>query len=119
VRGDAIDGDFDLIVDAVGGAVFGRAIGHLRRHGLLVNLATPEDEPDVTFRAASFDRSYGARIYTLNLPDELRGQATRDLERLLALVAGGRLDPRIDFEGSWRDPAAALAARGKAVLHVG
>jgi NADPH2:quinone reductase len=113
-----LDGDFDLIVDTVGGATFGRAIGHLRRRGLLVNLATPEDEPDVTFTAASFDRSYGARIYTLNLPDELSGQATRDLERLLALVVDGRLDPRIDFEGSWRDPGAAIAARGKAVLEV-
>ena len=52
-----LDGDFDLIVDAVGGATFGRAIGHLARRGLLVNLATPEDEPTVTFTAARFDRS--------------------------------------------------------------
>ena len=77
-------GDFDLIVDAVGGATFGRAIEHLARRGLLVNLATREDEPDVTFSAARFDRAFGARIYTLNLPDELAGRATRDLERCSA-----------------------------------
>jgi NADPH:quinone reductase-like Zn-dependent oxidoreductase len=118
VRGEAIDGDFDLIIDAVGGATFGHAIEHLAPRGLLVNLATPDDEPDVTFTAARFDRSFGARIYTLNLIDELAGRATRDLERLLALVADGRLDPRVDHEASWRDVAAALARRGKVVLHV-
>jgi NADPH:quinone reductase len=118
LRGEAIDGDFDLIVDAVGGATFGRAIEHLAPRGILVNLATPEDEPDVTFSAARFDRSHGARIYTLNLIDELAGHATRDLERLLALVVDGRLDPRVDHEVSWRDPAAAIAAHGKVVMHV-
>jgi NADPH2:quinone reductase len=118
VRGDTIDGDYDLIVDAVGGATFGRAIEHLAPRGLLVNLATAQDEPHVTFTAARFDRSYGARIYTLNLTDELAGRATRDLGRLLALVDAGRLDPQVDYEGSWRDPAAAIAARGKAVMHV-
>ncbi|WP_037502462.1 zinc-binding dehydrogenase [Solirubrobacter soli] len=118
VRGEPIEGDFDLVVDAVGGATFGSAIEHLAPRGLLVNLATPEDEPDVTFTAARFDRSFGARIYTLNLVDELAGHATRDLERLLALVADGRLDPRIDHESSWRDFAAALARRGKVVIHV-
>ena len=120
----ALEGDFDLIVDGVGGATFGRAIEHLARRGLLVNLATPEDEPAVTFTAARFDRSYGARIYTLNLPDELAGHATRDLERLLALVADGRLDPQVELERPWGDFAAArdalLARRigGKAVLRV-
>ena len=121
---DAIEGDFDLIVDAVGGAIFGRAIEHLARRGLLVNLATPEDEPAVTFTAARFDRSYGARVYTLNLPDELAGHATRDLERLLALTADGRLDPQVELERPWDDFAAArdalLARRigGKVVLRV-
>ena len=111
-----IEGDFDVIVDAVGGATFGLAIEHLARRGLVVNLATPEDEPAVTFTAARFDRAAGARIYTLNLFDELAGHATRDLERLLGLVADGRLDPGIDVRGlvarrGDRDRRAARAPR--------
>jgi NADPH:quinone reductase len=119
-------GDFDLIIDGVGGAALGRAIEHLAPRGLLVNLATPSDEDTVTFHAARFDRAYGARIYTLNLPDELgaHGGATNDLSRLSALVAEGRLDGQVELEVSWREPAPALEALlrrrigGKAVLHV-
>ena len=123
---ERVRGDFDVIIDGVGGAVFGFAIEHLTPGGLVVNLATPAEEETVTFRAARFDRSYGARIYTLNLPDELarHGGASRDLARLCALAAAGRLDGQIELEDSWREPGAALHALlerrigGKAVLHV-
>jgi NADPH2:quinone reductase len=46
------------------------------------------------------------------------------LARLLTLVAAGRLDPNIDLEASWREPADAIHAlvdrriSGKAILHV-
>jgi NADPH:quinone reductase-like Zn-dependent oxidoreductase len=49
---------------------------------------------------------------------------TNDLARLCKLMADGRLDGQVEFEGSWREPAAALEALlerrigGKAVLHV-
>ena len=123
---ERVRGDFDVIIDGVGGAVFGFAIEHLTPGGLVVDLATPAEEETVTFRAARFDRWYGARIYTLNLPDELarHGGASRDLARLCALVAAGRLDGQIELEDSWREPGAALHALlerrigGKAVLHV-
>jgi NADPH:quinone reductase-like Zn-dependent oxidoreductase len=123
---ERIAGDFDVILDAVGGTTFGSAIEHLTPGGLLVNLATPEDEETVTFRAPRFDRAPGARIYTLNLRDELvrHGGASRDLARLCALAADGRLDGQVELEHSWTDPAPALEALlerrigGKAVLHV-
>jgi hypothetical protein len=68
----------------------------------------------------------GARIYTLNLPDELaaHGSGAGDLTRLCTLLADGRLDGQIELEGSSREPARALDALlqrrigGKAVLHV-
>ena len=121
-----ITGDFDVIIDGVGGETFGRAIEHLAPRGIVVNIATQSDEETVTFHAARFDRSKGARIYTLNLFDELSAHASAalDLRRLLPLMADGRLDGQIALEGSWRDPAPALAALverrigGKAVLHV-
>ena len=121
-----VSGEFDLIIDGIGGATFGVAIEHVAPRGIVVNLATPSDEETVTFRAARFDRAKGAKIYTLNLLEELavHGSGTGDLTRLCRLMAEGRLDGQIEFEGSWRDPAPALDALlarrigGKAVLHV-
>jgi NADPH2:quinone reductase len=121
-----LDGDFDFILDGVGGATFGLAIEHLAARGVVVNIGTQGDDETVTFRAARFDRAYGATIYTLNLPDELAAyaSASRDLTRLCALVVDGRLDAQIEFEGSWREPGPAIEALlhrrigGKAVLHV-
>jgi NADPH:quinone reductase-like Zn-dependent oxidoreductase len=117
-----VDDDFDLVVDCAGGPAFALAIEHLAPRGLVVNLATEGDT--VTFRAARFDRSPGARIYTLNLRDELAAGAGADLARLLALAADGRLDPQVALETSWRDAGEAIRALlerrigGKAVLHV-
>ena len=123
---DHIDGEFDVVVDAVGGATFGRSIEHLAPHGVLVNLATPEGEPTVSFEARRFDRAYGASIHTLNLVDELasRGRGADDLRRLCGLAAAGRLDAHVELECSWRDVAAGIDALldrrvgGKVVLHV-
>ncbi len=119
-------GDFDFILDCVGGATFGLAIEHLAPRGTVVNIGTQSEDEMVTFRASRFDRASGARIYTLNLPDELatHGSAAGDLARLCRLVADGRLDGQVELEGSWREPGHAIDALlrrrigGKAVLHV-
>ena len=92
---------------------------------MVVNLATQRDDEIVTFQAARFDRAKGARIYTLNLFDELARHASGagDLARS-ALMAEGRLDGQIELEASWRDAAVALGALldrrigGKAVLRL-
>ncbi|MFL6121603.1 zinc-binding dehydrogenase [Actinophytocola sp.] len=123
---DHLDADFDVVVDAVGGTTFGHAIEHLAPGGLVVNLATRDHDETVTFRAARFDRSPGARIHTLNLFDELtrHASAARDLRRLCGLVAEGRLDGQVGLAVSWRDHAAAFEALlhrgigGKAVLRI-
>src|SRR5215813_4697157 len=57
-----LSGDFDVIMEGVGGTTFGLAIEHLAPHGVLVNIATQDDVETVTFRAKGFDRAYGARI---------------------------------------------------------
>lgn len=121
-----LDEDFDFVLDCVGGTIFGLAIEHLAPGGVLVNIGTPDDEQTVTFRAERFDRSFGARIHTLNLLTELaaRGGAAGGLARLLGLAAAGRLDGQIELECSWREPGPAIGALlrrrigGKAVLHV-
>ena len=123
---ETISGDFDLILDGVGGATFGLAIEHVAARGSVVNIATQSDDETVTFNAALFDRAKGATIYTLDLLDDLtfHGGGAGDLARLCTLVAEGRLDGQVELEGSWREPARALDALlerrigGKAVLHV-
>jgi NADPH:quinone reductase len=123
---ERIDGEFDFILDAVGGDTFGLAIEHLVPRGRVVNIATQSDDETVTFRAARFDRAAGAQIYTLNLFDELASgaRATSDLTRLCRLLAAGKLDPQIELEMSWRETGAAIDALlhrrigGKAVLHI-
>jgi NADPH:quinone reductase len=121
-----ITGDFDLIVDGVGGATFGLAIEHVAARGVVVNIATQGDDEIVAFHATRFDRARGARVYTQNLPFELASHASgaSDLARLCALMVGGRLDGQIELEASWRESSRALGALlhrrigGKAVLHV-
>jgi NADPH:quinone reductase len=123
---DRLDGDFDAVVDAVGGEVFGLVIEHLAPRGVVVNIGTGSDDETVTFRASRFDRATGARIYTLNMPDEIawHSSGSADLARLCDLVADGRLDGQVELERSWRDPGPALDALlhrrigGKVVLHV-
>ncbi|WP_405071909.1 zinc-binding dehydrogenase [Kribbella sp. NBC_01510] len=123
---ERLEGDFDLVIDCVGGAVFGQAAEHLAQRGILVNIATQSPDHTVPFRAGRFDRSPGAKIYTLNQWDEsaAQGGAANDLARLCALVADGRLDGQAEYEGSWREPEIAVEALlkrtigGKAVLHV-
>jgi NADPH2:quinone reductase len=109
---ETITGDFDLIIDGVGGATFGLAIEHVAARGSVVNIATQNDDETVTFNAALFDRAKGAMIYTLDLLEDLtfHGGAAGDLARLCTLMAERRLDGQVEFEGSWREPARALDA---------
>jgi NADPH:quinone reductase len=121
-----LEGDFDLIIDGVGGHTFGLAIEHVAPRGVVVNIATQSEDETVTFRARRFDRAKGARIYSLDLFDELASHSsgTSDLTRLCRLMSDGRLDGQVELERSWRDPAPAFDALlerrigGKAVLHV-
>jgi NADPH:quinone reductase len=121
-----LGGDFDVIIGGVGGAAFGLAIGHLSPRGVVVNIATRDDEEMARFRAGRFDRARGAATCTLNLPDDLAAHASAasDLTRLGTPAAGGRLDGPIELQCSWRQPGPAIDALlnrrigGKAVLHV-
>jgi len=123
---DTVEGEFDLVVDAVGGATFGAAIEHVAAGGLVVNLATGSADEIVSFRASRFDRAPGARIYTLNLLDELPGWDTAStLARLMTLIEQGKLVAPVELEAPWQEIGRAIGAllareiSGKAVLHVG
>ncbi len=96
---DSVQGEFDLIVDAVGGATFAAAIEHLAPHGLVVILATTSPDEIVSFRAARFDRAAGAAIHTLTLLDDLKRTNTPgDLARLAELMHRRRLAAPVELE---------------------
>jgi NADPH:quinone reductase len=115
-------GQFDTIVDAVGGPTFTAAIDHLAPRGLVINVATDRTDEIVCFRATRYDR---APIYTFNLFQELpRMDAAGDLARLVTLLAQQKLVAPVELKADSQDIGHALDAllkrriSGKAVLHV-
>ena len=117
--------DFDVIVEGVGGASLAAAIQRVVPDGTVISFANsdPSATTDYPTRAL-FGGAPGAKIYGLMVFPELakRRGATGMLDRLLSLVAAGRLDPQIDREATWHDAADAIEAltdrriAGKAVL---
>ena len=122
---DAVQGQFDTVVDAIGGTTFAAAIEHIAPRGLIINLATDRASEMVSFRAVRYDRAPGATIYTFNLLDELpRMDAAGDLTRLVTLLAQRKLVAPVELEANWQNVAHAINAlltrtiSGKAVLHL-
>ncbi len=120
-----LDGDFDCILEGVGGATLGHALQHVAAGGTVVSFASTE--PETTFPTRSlFGRAPGARLYGLFIFDEIARGASgaRELALLAGLVAGGRLDGNVTHEASWREAGAAVTGltersiTGKAVLRV-
>jgi NADPH:quinone reductase len=119
--------EWDAIVEAVGGATLGVALQCVAPGGTIVSFAASNPKEPTTFPTrALFGRAPGARLYGLLLFAELAHTRTgaRDLGRLAALVAAGKLDCSIDREASWHEAADAIDAllerriAGKAVLRV-
>jgi NADPH2:quinone reductase len=118
--------EHDAILEGVGGASLGTAIGKVAGRGTVVSYASSDPDPACFATRALFGRAPGAILRGLFVFEEIErtGTGGADLARLAALVAAGELEPQIDVRGSWRDPAPALAAllerrvAGKAVLHV-
>jgi NADPH:quinone reductase len=118
--------EFDAIVEGVGGAMLGAAIQRVAPFGAIVSFASSDTTPVQFPPRAFFGRAPGARLQGFLLWAHLRryGSGARDLARLAALVADGRLDCSVDREDSWRSAAQAIDAlierrvAGKAVLHV-
>jgi NADPH2:quinone reductase len=122
-----LDGDFDVVVEGVGGAVLGQAIRHVAPRGTVVSFAsTTTDETSFPTRDL-FGRAPGASVYGLFVFPELArepGSGTANLGRLAQLVADGKLDCSIEREAGWREAGEHVQAlldrtvTGKVVLHV-
>jgi NADPH:quinone reductase len=125
-RGSAAEeyGPFDVIVDSVGGAVLGDALGMLATGGTCVSFGTSAGN-EVTFDARDFYLTGSARLHGFILFHEVRARPASDgLARLLKLVADGRLKTNISVQEPWTE-VSEVAQRlldrgytGKAVLRV-
>jgi NADPH:quinone reductase-like Zn-dependent oxidoreductase len=121
----ASHGPFHLILDSLGGASLGEAMGLLAPWGTCVSFG-PSAGAQATFDVIKFYRTGGATLYGFFLFPELsREPASLGLGRLLRLIVAGRLRPEIAVEESWTrvgEVAQQLLDRkytGKAVLTVG
>ncbi len=118
-----LEGQFDLIVDSVGGPTLGRLMTLVEAHGILVMYGNSSAEP-TTFDVRDIYNDSAARFQVFEL--FLSGGAFgRDLGSLARLVAGGLLDPQVAGELPWDRMPEALErlagrdVRGKLVLSVG
>lgn len=119
-------GEHDAILEGVGGASLGAALGKVAPRGTIVSYASSDPEPAAFGARTLFGRAPGATLRGLFIFEEVErtGTGGADLGRLAALVAAGELQAPIDLEASWREPGPALTAlmerrvAGKAVLLV-
>lgn len=123
-EGAAGFGPYDLILDSVGGRVLGEALSMLATNGSCVAFGGSASY-EVTFDVRDFYLTGGAKVHGFILFHEVLSRpASVGLSRLSALVADGRLVPRVEVEASWAEVgevARKLLDRGftgKAVLHV-
>ena len=122
---EAAQGPFDLILESVGGQSMRTASEILAPEGVLVSYGRSSGE-DAALDPYWFGGHSGARIEGLLVFTEVaqRRLGTPQLERLLALMASGRLNAQVSRTGSWRDPMPLVQALidrevdGKAVLLV-
>ena len=118
-------GEYDVILESVGGPSLARAFELVSSHGCIVTYGVSSHEP-TTFDVGPFFRKGGARVYGLAVFEELAHQrsGTRDLGYLADLMAHGALDPQIGQVTGWGDADRAFDAlmarqvQGKAVLRV-
>jgi NADPH:quinone reductase len=119
---DDANGDFDLVLESVGGQTLLAALARLAPRGHLVLLGSSSGEPS-PITISSFRRDARQTIH----PFWVYGSGEpvgADLAELARLTAGGLLDPVVGWAGSWDHLDRAMQAlrdrrvAGKAVLCV-
>jgi NADPH:quinone reductase-like Zn-dependent oxidoreductase len=118
-------GPFWLILDSLGGAALGAALGMLQPNGTCVTFGVSE-AGTATFESREFFATGGTRLYGLTLFHELMSveRAGIGLRLLAELIEAKKLRPQIAVEAPWSE-IGTIARRlidreftGKAVLHI-
>jgi NADPH:quinone reductase len=119
-------GNYDLILESVGGSSLAKAIELVAREGVVVSIGN-SSEQDTTFNARTLYLKGAAGLYGLLVFEEAASGriGAEDLERLMELVRDGKLHAPISLRRSWAELPATLRELerrdypGKAVLLVG
>lgn len=116
-------GPYHLVVDGVGGKVLATAAMLLAPYGTCITYAAPAG-PEITFNSRVLNQATGITLTGFFLFRDMPEPASQGLANLAALVAEGRLHPRVAVEAPW-EQAAPVAQQlldrqypGKAVLHI-
>ena len=92
--GSAVEGEFDVVLDAIGGPMLGPLLQAAAPHGRVVVYGNSADA-ESTFRVESFYSKavtiYGFRVFTSVPPD----QAVKDMANLAEQVVAGRLEVQV------------------------
>jgi NADPH2:quinone reductase len=113
----------DAVIDNVGGPMLAAAVALLAEDGLALSVGQASGQRTVIDFEAERQRGGHRGVEVFTVGTGYTGFGT-DIEELARLVAAGRLDPQIGWQGSWdRAGEAATALRerrvaGKAVLEV-
>jgi NADPH:quinone reductase len=118
-------GPYHLVLDGVGGHVLASAAMLLAPKGLCLTYAAPVGT-EFTFNSRVLNQAPGIALTGFFIFRELAAEpASQGLADLVALIAEGRLHPRVEIEARWQE-VAEVAQRlmnrqfpGKAVLLVG
>jgi NADPH:quinone reductase len=119
---DEADGDFDLVLESIGGETLLAALSRTAPRGHLVLLGSSSGEPApvtiLSFRAHARQTIHPFWVHGSGEP------VGRDLAELARLAARGLLDPVVGWAGSWERLDEAMQAlrdrsvAGKAILRV-
>jgi NADPH:quinone reductase-like Zn-dependent oxidoreductase len=120
-----VRGEYDFILESVGGDSFAAAIDRIAPRGTIVTIGN-SSERDSTINVRNVYRKGGVTIYGLIIFEEVESRRTgaRELSFLLDHAARGSLHVEIGAERDWQELEQVLPAleqrkfRGKAVLHV-
>ncbi|MDQ1533885.1 MAG: hypothetical protein QOF28_1646 [Actinomycetota bacterium] len=123
--GTPSDGEYDIILESVGGESLARALATIAPGGCIVSFGCSSREP-TSFDVTSFYHRHAARVSAFEIFTELQrtGSAVHDLVNLSDQVATGHLQAQIGLEVGWHEAGTAIEAlverrlAGKAVLHV-
>jgi NADPH:quinone reductase len=118
------DGEFDIILESVGGESLAKALAMVASGGCIVSFGCSSGA-ETTFDVPNFYRRR-ARLSGFALIPELQrtGSAVHDLVNLADQLATGHLSAQVELELDWSEAAQAFDAlldrrvSGKAVLHI-
>jgi NADPH:quinone reductase len=106
--GSAVEGEFDVVLDAIGGPMLGPLLQATAPHGRVVVYGNSADA-ESTFRVESFYSKavtiYGFRVFTSVPPD----QAVKDMANLAEQVVAGRLEVQVQATAPLADALPLIA----------